>query len=88
MHAHPGDWLIIERGDVDHHARRGRIEEVRAEDGTPLYVVRWLDSDRAVLVFPGPDAYVVTPAELEQADARAAHRFAAVQQEITQRSAS
>jgi hypothetical protein len=87
MRAHPGDWLIIERGDVDHHARRGRIEEVRTGDGSPPYLVRWTDTDRTVLVFPGPDAYVLTPAELEAADVAAANRFSAVQREISHRGA-
>jgi hypothetical protein len=88
MRAHAGDWLIIERGDVDHHARRGRIEEVRAPDGSPPFLVRWLDTDRTGLVFPGPDAYVLTLAELEAADTAAANRFAAVQDEILERSRS
>jgi Domain of unknown function (DUF1918) len=88
MHAHPGDWLIIERGDVDHHARRGRIEEIRAPDGSPPYLVRWTDTDRTVLMFPGPDAHVLTAAELEAVDAAAANRFATVQREISQRSRS
>jgi hypothetical protein len=82
MRAHAGDWLIIERGDVDHHARRGRIEEVRSADGSPPYVVRWLDTDHTVLVFPGPDTSVLSPEELEQADAAATNRFAAIQREI------
>lgn len=81
MRAHVGDWLIIERGAVD-HARRGLIEEVRSADGSPPFLVRWLDTDRTGLVFPGPDAHVMTPAEIEQADAAAATRFAAVQREI------
>lgn len=83
MRAQVGDWLIIERGDIDHHARRGRIEEVRSADGSPPFLVRWLDTDHTVLVFPGPDAYVLTQAELERADAAAATRFAAVQHEIS-----
>jgi hypothetical protein len=67
MRAHPGDWLVIERGDIDHPARRGRIEEVRSVDGSPPYLVRWLDTDRVALVFPGPDAHVLAPTELERA---------------------
>lgn len=82
MRAQPGDWLIIERGDIDHHARRGRIEEVRSTDGSPPFVVRWLDTDRVVLVFPGPDAHVLTQAELTRADAAANARFSVVQKEI------
>lgn len=88
MRAHPGDWLIIERGDVDQHARRGRIEEVRAPDGSPPYLVRWTDTDRTVLMFPGPDAHVLTQAELEAVDAAAANRFDVLQQEIGLRGAS
>jgi hypothetical protein len=84
MRAHQGDWLIVERGDVDHQARRGLIEEVRSADGSPPYVVRWLDKEKTVLVFPGPDAHVLTPAELHEADAAATTRFAAVQREIGQ----
>ena len=85
MRAHPGDWLIIERGDVDHPARRGRIEEVHAADGTPPYWVRWLDTGRVALVFPGADVHLLTQDELDRADAAAADRFAAVHQEIAHR---
>jgi hypothetical protein len=31
---------------------------VHGADGAPPYVVRWSDSGRESLVFPGPDAYV------------------------------
>ena len=82
MRAHPGGWLIIKRGDIDHPARRGRIEEVRAADGAPPYRVRWLDTGRVALVFPGRDAQVLTRAELDRADAAAADRFTAVQREF------
>ena len=63
MRAHPGDWLIIERGGLDQHTRRGRIEEVHTADGAPPYLVRWTDADRVVLVFPGPDAHVLASDE-------------------------
>lgn len=82
MHAQPGDWLIVERADIDHEARRGLIEEVRTADGTPPYVVRWLDNGHEALVFPGPDAHVRTHEEHELADARAQGRALAVQQRI------
>jgi hypothetical protein len=85
MRAHPGDWLVVERSDLHHQARRGRIEEVGSADGTPPYRVRWLDADRSVLVFPGPDAHVLTQAELDQIDAQTATRFAAVQRDIATR---
>lgn len=87
MRAQPGDWLVIERGDVDHQARRGHIEAVRNADGTPPYVVRWVDTDHVTLVFPGPDAHVVSAAELAQADAIAESRYQRVQTEISRRTA-
>lgn len=62
MLAHVGDKLITESTHVGEARRIGVITEVRHEDGTPPYTVRWLDSDHEVLVFPGPDARV-EPAE-------------------------
>ena len=54
MKAKAGDWLVEAPG------RRGLIREVRHADGTPPYVVRWLDTEHEALVFPGPDAHIVT----------------------------
>lgn len=82
MHAKPGDWLVVEKAGIGQEARRGRIEEVRSTDGTPPYRVRWLDDDHEALVFPGPDAQVLTPDELAAAGARATGRATRVQQEI------
>jgi uncharacterized protein DUF1918 len=82
MHAQPGDWLIVEQAGLDHEARRGLIEDVRSPDGTPPYLVRWLDTGQEALVFPGPDAHVRTPEELELAGSRAAGRAAEVQRQI------
>lgn len=59
--------------------RRGIITEVHSQDGSPPYMVRWLDDNREALVFPGPDAVVVTQAEQTAADEHARSRFAAVQ---------
>jgi hypothetical protein len=85
MHAQPGDWLVIEQANVDHEARRGLIEEVRSADGTPPYLVRWLDTGHQALVFPGPDAQVVTPDEVHLAGTQASVRAAQVQQLIAAR---
>jgi hypothetical protein len=82
MHAKPGDWLVVERTRIGEEARRGRIEEVRSASGAPPYRVRWLDTGREALVFPGPDAHVLTREESAAAGARAASRAACVQQEI------
>ncbi|MFL6141809.1 MAG: DUF1918 domain-containing protein [Labedaea sp.] len=83
MRAQTGDWLVVERGDLGREVRRGRVEEVRGADGTPPYLVRWLDSDRTTLVFPGPDAHVLTSAELDRTEAAANRRFTAIQREIS-----
>jgi len=82
MHARAGDWLIIESNGSERSARRGLIEDVRNPSGAPPYLVRWVDTDRTCLTFPGPDARVVTPEELAELDAAANRRFTAVQQEI------
>jgi hypothetical protein len=37
------------------------ITQLRHDDGTPPYIVRWLDNDHEALVFPGTDACVEAP---------------------------
>jgi hypothetical protein len=49
--------------------RDGEIIEVRHADGSPPYVVRWDDTGRESLVFPGPDAVVHHFAHAPSADA-------------------
>lgn len=58
MDAHVGDRLILEGTHVGDHKRIGVITKLQHEDGTPPYVVRWLDTGHEALVFPGPDAHV------------------------------
>lgn len=82
MRAQAGDWLIIEQANIDHEARRGLIEEVRSPDGTPPYLVRWLDTGREALVFPGPDAHVQTHADVAANGARSYRRVNEVQRQI------
>lgn len=78
MYAKPGDWLIVEIVGTDNAVRRAMIEEVRSPDGAPPFMVRWLDTDREGLVFPGTDAHVLTQAELDELDARLASRSAGI----------
>ncbi len=61
MLAHVGDRLILEGTHVGDPRRIGIITELRHQDGTPPYVVRWLDGGHEALVFPGPDAKVEPP---------------------------
>ncbi|HEY6931909.1 MAG TPA: DUF1918 domain-containing protein [Marmoricola sp.] len=58
MKASPGDRLVVRSTHVGEVVRDGEILEVHGADGAPPYVVRWSDSGRESLVFPGPDAYV------------------------------
>lgn len=58
MFASVGDRLVVRSNHVDGPVRDGEIIEVRHEDGSPPYVVRWSDSGHEALVFPGPDAEV------------------------------
>ncbi len=82
MRAKVGDWLVIRGTTIDQPDQRGLISEVHSPDGSPPYVVRWLENDHVATVYPGTDAVVVTAAEQEAADEQAQHRFGAVQSAI------
>jgi hypothetical protein len=58
MRAHVGDWLVIEPTNLGDRRRSGLIVALHHEDGTPPYVVRWLEDDHESLMFPGPTAHV------------------------------
>jgi hypothetical protein len=58
MLGHVGDRLILEAVRVGEPRRVGVILELRHADGTPPYVVRWLDDCTETLVFPGSDAHI------------------------------
>ncbi|MFM7069579.1 MAG: CBS domain-containing protein [Actinomycetes bacterium] len=57
-----GDIVVIRGHAIGLRERRGRITEVRGPNGTPPYLVQWLDDPHdephEVLFFPGPDADV------------------------------
>jgi hypothetical protein len=61
MRAEVGDRLVVKGPHVGDHEREGEIVEIRHEDGSPPYVVRWSDSGQESLYFPGPDAAVQHP---------------------------
>lgn len=58
MKASLGDRLVVHSQHVDEPERAGEIIELKHEDGSPPYVVRWADSGHEALVFPGPDATI------------------------------
>ncbi|NUT18855.1 MAG: DUF1918 domain-containing protein [Hamadaea sp.] len=60
MNAKLGDRLILEGTHVGDRRRVGIVIELRHQDGTPPYVVRWLDDGHEALVFPGSDARIET----------------------------
>ena len=62
MRAQVGDWLIVRSHTEGRHDRRAEIVGT-GSDGAPPYTVRWTDDDRQALVFPGPDAQVLTAVE-------------------------
>jgi hypothetical protein len=81
MLAQPGDWLLIRSGSDSRASRRAVILSV-STGGAPPYKVRWTDTGHEGLLYPGPDAEVVTAARLEELDLKQAERVARVQTEI------
>jgi uncharacterized protein DUF1918 len=57
MFAERGDRLVV-RSHVGLPGRDAEILEVTHPDGSPPYRVRWSDTGRVGVVFPGPDAFV------------------------------
>jgi hypothetical protein len=58
MHAVVGDRLLVHSAHVDVPARVAEVVEVRHEDGSPPYLVRWADTGHETLIYPGADAEV------------------------------
>ena len=67
MKANVGDWLFVNSHSDSKHARRAKILDV-GRDGEPPYTVRWVDTEHEAIVFPGPDAEIVTTERLEELD--------------------
>ena len=61
MHAQVGDGLVIQGHQVGQSRRTGEIVEVRGADGAPPYLVRWDDTGRTTLLFPGSDCEIHHP---------------------------
>jgi len=61
MYAHVGDRIVLEGTHLGDARRIGVVLAVSRSDGSPPYQVRWLDSGRTTLIFPGAEARVETP---------------------------
>ncbi len=57
MHATVGDRLHVHSRAVGLDERIGEIVEVRGQEGSPPYLVRFSDGHEG-LVYPGPDCLV------------------------------
>ncbi len=58
MKAKVGDRLVIYGTNLGDRRRVGVVTGVAHPDGSPPYVVRWLEDDHESVVFPGPTAHV------------------------------
>jgi hypothetical protein len=63
MRAKVGDFLVVKGTTTHRHEQHAEIIEVRSDDGSPPYVVRWLLDGHEATVYPGTDAVVVSAAE-------------------------
>lgn len=73
MRARVGDWIVVHGRTLDAPLREGLVDELIHADGSPPYLVHWLDDDRRSLLFPGPDA-VVTAGRSRAPGAQPAHQ--------------
>lgn len=62
MKAEVGNWLVVHGRTLDDPVREGLVVGVPHPDGSPPYLVRWLDDDRESMYFPGSDATVLAAA--------------------------
>ncbi|MCW7942988.1 DNA-binding protein [Streptomyces hygroscopicus] len=70
MRAHVGDEIVVRGAGPGVIAREGEVVGVHHPDGSPPFDVRWSDSSRVTLYFPGPDAYVRRLARTRTSDER------------------
>ena len=53
MKANVGDYLVVKGTTTERHDQHAEIIEVRSQDGSPPYVVRWLVTGHEATVYPG-----------------------------------
>jgi hypothetical protein len=67
MIAQVGDRIVLEPQHAGDDRRVGIITAAGQADGAPPYQVRWLDTGRTTLIFPGPEAHIAHPQDAGQA---------------------
>lgn len=68
MKASVGDRMVVAGATLGAPVRDGEIVEVGDAQGSPPFLVRWSDTGRESLFFPGPDAHVDHFAQVPAAD--------------------
>jgi hypothetical protein len=63
VHAVIGDRVVVAGAKLGAPVRDGEIVEVHGQNGEPPYLVRWSDSGRESLFFPGPDSHIEAPGD-------------------------
>jgi hypothetical protein len=58
MHAFIGDRIVVRTTLIGGPSRDGEILEIERTNGRPPYRVRWSDTGRVTLFFPGRDSYI------------------------------
>jgi len=61
LRARPGDRLVITAHHQGEPPRDAEVLEARGPGGAPPFLVRWEDTGRTTLHYPGPDATVAHP---------------------------
>lgn len=82
MQARSGDWLIMHSHTDGGHVRKAEIITTGA-DGAPPYTVRWIEDDRESVVFPGPDAQVLSAEQKAEIDRTEAKQIDRVQSALS-----
>ncbi|NMO57280.1 DUF1918 domain-containing protein [Actinoplanes sp. TBRC 11911] len=58
MIAQVGDRIVLEATHLGDTRRAGVITALSHADGAPPYQVKWLDTGRTTLIFPGAEARI------------------------------
>jgi hypothetical protein len=74
---------LIVKTRVHNNAERRAVITKVGSGGEAPFTVRWTDDGREALVFPGPDAHLVTAGQLAERNREQSERIAAVQSAIT-----